>query len=300
MGGDHSKNVAADLSGKVCLITGANSGIGYITAREIARLKAHVIMACRNKQRGEDALKKIKTEVGEDCKVELMLVDLSSLESVRDFVKEFKSKSLPLHILINNAAILNQTYAKTIDGIEMQLGTNHMGPFLLTLSLLEVLKASAPSRIVNVASGLYTGGKLDFSDINLEKKGAFAAMSCYKRTKLCNILFTYELARRLQGTKVAVNAVHPGFVSTELTRDSGAFVKAIVKASAKSPVQGAQTSVYIAASPDVEGQTGKYYAKCQEQTTNSMSHDQDLIQKLWDLSLKLTGLTDDILPPPSS
>jgi len=296
-GGQNKAGTGVDLTGKVCIVTGANSGIGYATAREIARLKAHVIMACRNKQRGEEALKKIKEELGEDSQVELMILDLSSLQSVRDFASEFKSQNLPLHILLNNAAIpVSKNYAKTIDGIEMQFGTNHIGHFLLTLSLIDVLKASAPARIINVSSGFYTKGAIDFADINLEKKGAYGAYSAYSRSKLANILFTYELSRRLQGTKVTANALHPGFVHTELTRDSSAVFRLIVKAFAVPPVKGARTSVYLASSPHVEGETGKYFVDCVAKSTVSVTHDNELTQKLWELSLKLAGLPDDILP----
>jgi len=297
MGADHSRELeGVDLSGKVCIVTGANTGIGYVNVREIARAKAHVIMACRSKQRGEEALKILKSELGEDSKVELMILDLGSLQSVRDFVLEFKSKNLPLNILVNNAAIMNTPYAKTVDGIENQFGTNHIGHFLLTLSLIDVIKASAPARIVNVSSGAYAFGGIDFTDINLEKNGAYGGWGAYSRSKLCNVLFTYELARRLQGTKVTANALHPGFVRTQLARDSGAAVGFAAKLFGKTPEKGAETSLFLAASPRVDGETGKYFQNCTATSTNSLSHNQDVTQKLWEVSLKLTGLTDDILP----
>jgi NAD(P)-dependent dehydrogenase (short-subunit alcohol dehydrogenase family) len=195
----------------IVLITGGNSGMGRATAIELAKEGAYVVILCRNKERGEEALKEIKRE-SKNHRVDLMLCDLGELNSIRNFAKEFKEKYNRLDILINNAGVILPKRHETKDGFELQFGVNHLGHFLLTNLLLDLLIASAPSRIVNVASGAHKVGKIYFEDINLRNN--FNLIRAYSQAKLANVLFTYELSDRLKGTGVTANCLHPGAVAT--------------------------------------------------------------------------------------
>lgn len=213
-GGQYRKNTR--IEGKVAVITGANSGIGKETAVDLARRGGKVYIACRDIKRGEDALKEIK-ERSESDNVHFLQLDLSSMESIRQFSKKFHELENHLHILVNNAGVMAIPKAVTKDGFEMQIGTNHMGHFLLTNLLLDVLKQSSPSRIINVSSLFHWYGRINKEDLNSEK--SYWRWIAYGQSKLANILFTRELSKRLEGTGVTVNAVHPGAVRTGLTRD---------------------------------------------------------------------------------
>lgn len=273
---------------KICLITGANSGIGYATAMELAKLNANVVMVCRNNERGEPTQKEIIEKTG-NKNVDLLLCDLSSLDSIRKLAAEFKAKYQNLHVLINNAGVMLSKRELSVDGFEMNFAVNHLAPFLLTNLLLDILKKSAPSRIINVASGAHKMGKIDFEDLQSEnKKHRF--MGLYGDSKLALMLTSYELSRRLEGTGVTLNTIHPGVVNTKLGMDRSKPKKGIARRFFKSPEKGAETSIYLASSPEVVGVTGKYFINKQEQESSEDSYNQEYAKKLWDITLELTGL----------
>ncbi|CAG8555147.1 6151_t:CDS:2 [Funneliformis caledonium] len=248
-----------DLTGKVAIVTGGNTGIGYITARELARKNAHVFIASRNKERGEGAVEKIRKETGNN-QVEYLYLDLVNLKNVKKSAENFLSKNLPLHLLINNAGIMATPWSLTEDGISDQFGVNHVGHFLFTMTLLAKIEASAPSRIVNVSSKAHemapaTG--IEFEKINQE--GAHSTWKRYGTSKLANILFTKSLSKRLEGKEVYVNSIHPGVVDTELSRgpiSSYGFIAKVLGAVfstffSLSPDDGALTQLYAATSPEI-------------------------------------------------
>jgi NAD(P)-dependent dehydrogenase (short-subunit alcohol dehydrogenase family) len=275
---------------KVCLITGATSGIGKATAMGLANMGASVVMVGRDRGRGEAALAEIK-EKSANASVDLMLADLSSQEDIRRLADNFKEAYPQLDVLVNNAGVIRSKRITTADGLETTFAVNHLAPYLLTNLLLDVLKANAPSRIVNVASGDHKNGTIDFDDLQGEKgyKGARA----YSQSKLANVLFTYELARRLEGTGVSANCLHPGVVGTNLgsgvTGALGFTVRALTPLM-KSPEKGAETSVYLASSPEVEGSSGGYFVKKAEARSSDVSHDQRIARRLWEVSAELTNL----------
>jgi NAD(P)-dependent dehydrogenase (short-subunit alcohol dehydrogenase family) len=275
---------------KVVMITGANSGIGKAASLALAKMGANVAMVARNKERGEAA----KSEVirkSENNSVDLLLADLSSLESVRQLAAEFRKKYSKLHVLINNAGLFNQRRRVTPDGFENTFATNYLAPFLLTNLQLDLLKVSAPSRIINVSSVGHYNGHIHFDDLNLEKE--YGGWKAYGQSKLALVLFTHELAKKLQGTGVTVNAVHPGTVATNIwTRPLGpvGFIMALPKLFMTSPEKGAETIVYLASSNEVEGLNGEYLEKLKLKKSSDESYDEDIAQRLWDVSAKLTHL----------
>lgn len=283
-------HMSMDMNGKICLITGANSGIGKVTALELAKLGAKVVMFCRDPKKGKDALAEIKEKSRNDT-VDLMIADLASLNSVRQFVKDFKIKYKNLHILINNAGVHLPTRELSVDGYEMMFAVNHLGHFLLTNLLLDIIKASAPARIINVSSEAHIFGNIDFEDLNLDKK--FEEFRAYGRSKFANILFTYELSRRLEETGITVNCLHPGMVRTNLSRHSKMVQNAIKKAPPGlviSAEEGARTTIYLATSSEVENVTGKYFDNLKIKKSTRRSYDLNLQRKLWEVSEKLTKL----------
>lgn len=247
------------MEGKICMITGANSGIGKATAKELARMGANVLMVCREKEKGELARNEIIEETGND-KIDLLLCDLSYPGQIRNLAMEFKENYQKLHVLINNAGVMLSKRVMTDDGLEMNFTVNYLAPFLLTCSLIDILKKSTPSRIINVSSAAHRMAKLDFDDLQ-NQNTKYKLFKIYGKSKLALMLFTYELSRRLEGTGVTVNAVHPGLVNTNLGRDQSKFSQGFAKLFFKSPSKGAETSIYLASSPDVEGITGKYWIK---------------------------------------
>jgi NAD(P)-dependent dehydrogenase (short-subunit alcohol dehydrogenase family) len=275
---------------KVCLITGATSGIGKATAMGLANMGASVVMVGRDRGRGEAALAEIK-EGSANASVDLMLADLSSQQEIHRLADDFKEAYPRLDVLINNAGVIRSKRVTTADGIEMTFAVNHLASFLLTNLLLDLLKASAPSRIVNVASGEQRNGIIDFNDLQGEK--GYKTAKAYSQSKLATVLFTYELARRLEGTGVAVNCLHPGVVGTNLGSGvSGVFgftVRALTPLM-KSSEKGAETSIYLASSPEVEGLSGKYFVKKAEARSSDVSHDQRLARRLWEVSAELTNV----------
>ena len=280
-----------NMNGKICLITGANSGIGKATTLTLAKMNATVIMVCRSKERGERAQKEIIDKTGNQ-KTDLFFCDLSSLRSIRNFASEFKTKYQNLHVLINNAGVMLSKRQISEDGFEMNFAVNHLAPFLLTHLLLDILKKSAPSRIVNVASAAHKFGTIDLEDLQGEhKKHRF--MGIYGDSKLALILTSYEFSRRLEDTGVSLNLVHPGVVNTNLGMDREKPRKGIARRFFKSPEKGAETSIYLASSPEVEGITGKYFIKKKEQKSSEDSYDTDLGKKLWDISMKIVGISGE-------
>ena len=281
------------MRGKIALVTGANSGMGLATTVELARKGAKVIMVCRNRQRGEEALAAAKQKSHSED-IELMLCDLASLESIRSFAEEFTRKYSILDILINNAGVVTIKRQLTKDGFEMDLGVNHLGHFLLTNLLLEPLKAAEQGRIVVVASGAYKIGALHYEDPTLARR--FNPAKAYARSKLANILFTKELAARLQGTRVTVNCVHPGAVGTNIgvNRETG-FGKSILKLLSYfflTPEQGADTAIYLATEPDLQEVTGQYYYRRKNQELTPRAQNKQEAQRLWQWSQEQVGLSN--------
>jgi len=281
------------IAGKVCIVTGANSGIGLVTSRQLAILGATVVMVCRDRRKGEKALEETRRRSGSGS-VELMFCDMGSLASVRSLAAEFEKKHDALHVLVNNAGLANVRRSVTSDGFETTLQVNYLAPFLLTNLLLGLLKRSAPARIVNVSSIGHYGGHIDLDDLQLERN--YRVMKAYSQSKLALVLFTYELARRLEGTGVTANCLHPGAVATNIWgRPLGpfSFLGGLSRLFLISPEKGAKTSVYLATSNAVEGVTGKYFDQLQEKRSSQESYDVALARRLWDRTIPLVGLDHD-------
>ena len=280
------------MQGKVCIVTGANSGIGKATSLGLAQMGATVVMVCRERTKGEEAQNEIKTKSGNDA-IDLLLAELSSQDSIRLLVENFLQHYTQLHVLVNNAGGVNLSRRVTADGFEMTFAVNYLAPFLLTNLLLDKLKASAPARIVNVSSESHESAYIKMDDLQLEKK--YRLMRAYGQSKLALVLFTYELARRLQGTGVTANCLHPGFVATNIGqsgvgRVGRSIVKLIFSSLGISPEEGAKTSIYLASSPDREGVTGKYFVKNIPVRSAPISYDESLQRQLWEKSAKLVNL----------
>lgn len=280
------------MEGRICLITGANRGIGKATALGLANMGATVVMVSRNPERGEMARAEIRQESGNTA-VDLLVADLASQASIRQLAADFKSRYQHLHVLINNAGLTKKERTLTEDGLEMTLAVNHLAPFLITNLLLQVLKTSAPARIVNVSSMVHKWGVINFDDLQGERD--YDMDKAYNQSKLANLLFTYELARRLEGTEVTVNSLHPGMVVTDFGREyTGfkAFMNRLWRVFMKSPAEGAETSVYLASSPEVAGVSGKHFADKKPVASSKATYDVALAGRLWDVSEALTQLAE--------
>ena len=271
------------LQGNVCLITGANSGIGKATALGLAHLGATIILVCRDQSRGEAAQAEIKAHSG-NASVDLLLADLASQPSIRQLAAEVNARYPHLHVLVNNAGVMPSHRTLTAEGLEANFAINHLGPFLLTHLLLDVLKASAPSRIVFVASQVVS--PLDFDDLQSEQH--FGMNSTYGKSKLCNILITQELAKRLEGSGVTVNCLHPGLVATNLSHDWSPPLRVLYRLVCMSSAKGAQTALYLASSPEVEGMTGHYFKKQRPATLPRLAQDEASAKRLWQVSEEMT------------
>jgi retinol dehydrogenase 12 len=281
----------ACLKGKTCLVTGATSGIGQATARALAEKGAQVIIVGRNPAKCSATVSQIRQQTGNPA-VEYLLADLSSQSAVRQLAEQFKSRYRQLHVLVNNAGAIFLQRQVTVDGIEMTLGLNHLSYFLLTHLLLDTIQASVPARIVNVASLAHKRARINFDDLQGIKR--YNAMRAYGQSKLGNVLFTYELARRLSGTHVTVNALHPGLVGTGFAANNGSLVRLAMRLYgfvALSPEQGARTSIYLATSPEVDGVTGKYFVECRAVPSSPLSYDTAVAGRLWQVSAEMTALT---------
>ena len=269
------------------MVTGANSGMGKVTALELAKKGATVILVCRNKQSGEEAKADIIAQSG-NINIDLLVADLSSQKSIRQFVQNFKDKYDHLDVLVNNAGLAFSKFNKSVDGIEMTFAVNHLGYFLPTVLLLDSLKAAPAARIVNVSSSTHKGAKINFDDI--EYKNKYSLFGAYNQSKLCNVLFTNELARQLKGTNVTVNVLNPGPVKTGLARDMGAVFQWMAKMFFPTAEKASATAIYLASSPEVEKVTGKYFEKCKAVPSSALSKDEAVAKRLWDLSNKMCGL----------
>ncbi|XP_045143911.1 retinol dehydrogenase 11 isoform X2 [Echinops telfairi] len=280
------------LPGKVAVVTGANTGIGKETAKELAKRGARVYLACRDVQKGELVAKEIQTKTGNQ-QVLVRKLDLADTRSIRAFAQGFLAEEKQLHILINNAGVMMCPYSKTVDGFEMHMGVNHLGHFLLTHLLLEKLKASAPARVVNVSSLAHFLGRLNFHNLQGEK--FYNAGLAYCQSKLANVLFTQELARRLKGSGVTTYAVHPGSVNSELTRYS-TFMTCmwwLFSCFLKTPEQGAQTSLHCALTEGLERLSGEYFSDCRVGWVSAQARNETVARRLWDVSCDLLGLPLD-------
>lgn len=286
-------NNANTMTNKTCVVTGANQGIGLETALGLARLGASVVITARDRAKGEAAVADIKQRSGNDD-VELMVVDFASFASIRQFAAAFLAKHARLDVLVNNAGAYNASRTVTKDGFETTFGVNHLGYFLTTKLLLDMIKASAPARIVSVSSAAHDRAKVNFDDLQAER--SYGGFGAYGQSKLCNVLFTYELARRLEGTGVTANCLHPGVVMTGFGHNNPGFIggffdvfHTLARPFLLTAEKGARTSIYLASSPEVEGVTGKYFADSREKRSNTASHDVDAARRLWDVSEELVA-----------
>jgi NAD(P)-dependent dehydrogenase (short-subunit alcohol dehydrogenase family) len=275
---------------KTAIVTGANTGMGKETARELARLGMKVIMACRNREKGEAARKEIVAETGNQD-VQVMLLDLASRDSIRGFVREYEQRNERLDVLVNNAGVSLRERTET-DGVETTIATNHIGPFLLTILLVDLLKRSRPARVVVVASMVHRNARFDPEDF--DGKRARTGYGAYANSKLLNILFSFELARRLAGTGVTVTCLNPGLVNSEFFRNYKRIpfmLRLVKRLIGKTPAEGARTAVWLASAADAEGVTGKYFENRAEAIASPVARDEALGRKVWDLSERLAGLT---------
>jgi NAD(P)-dependent dehydrogenase (short-subunit alcohol dehydrogenase family) len=283
-------NQNGGMGGKTVLITGGTSGIGKAAAVALAAMGAYVVVVGRNPERGEAALEEIKARSHSES-VELMLADLSVQAEVGRLAGEFQERHDRLDVLANNAGLVQSRRTETAEGIETTLATNHLAPFLLTNLLIARLKESAPSRVITVSSEAQRWGKMDFEDVQSTRK--YRGFPVYGMTKLANIMFTYELAERLKGTGVTANCLHPGPVGTNFGKNNAgpmALFFRLGKPFMRSPEQGADTLVWLAVSPEVEGVSGKYFSDRKEIEAKEVAHDPAARRTLWTISEDLTGL----------
>ncbi len=280
-----------DMTGKVCVVTGSNSGIGKETALALAEMCATVVMVVRNQEKGQKALDDIVSETG-NRSVSLMICDMSSMASIRSFAAELKKRFNRLDVLINNAGAEYVKREVTSEGFERTFAVNYLAPFLLTHELLDLLKASAPSRIINVSSGLAKNGKVDFNDLQNERN--YKGMKAYSNAKLMLMMWTYALSRKLEGTRVTVNVLMPGFVATNLGKNSGSLWSAVMFSMVRpmqiSAKKGAETSVFLASADQVSNVSGKCFAKKQEKATCPASYEVEAQERLWNETVKMLKL----------
>jgi retinol dehydrogenase-12 len=280
------------MDGKVCMVTGATSGIGKVTARELLRLGAKVVMVGRSQERCDITAEQFRKETGSEL-VDYLVADLSSQAEVRRLANNFLGRYDRLDVLVNNAGGFFMKRQESVDGIEMTFALNHLNYFLLTHLLLECVQASAPARIVNVSSNGHRGARINFDDLQGER--IYSGWRAYAQSKLANVLHAYQLSRRLDAGRVTVNALHPGFVSTRLARNNGLvfqLVMPLMRIIARSPEEGARTSVYLATSPQVQGVTGKYFEDSQVVPADPAADDEATAQGLWRVSMEMTGLAE--------
>ncbi|MCB9006739.1 MAG: SDR family oxidoreductase [Ardenticatenaceae bacterium] len=274
------------MNGKVCIVTGANAGIGKATAVGLAQRGATVVMVCRSRERGETAQQEIADRSGSQD-LHLLMADLASQAEIRQVAQAILSQFPRVDVLINNAAVIPLRRSVSVDGLELQLAVNHLAPFLLTNLLLERLKTSAPSRIINVSSGVHRGATLPFDD--LQSKRHYHHTSVYATTKLMNVIFTKALARRLAGSGVTAYALHPGVPATKLSTNYAGY-EGQERASFADLMHAAQTSIFLATAPDLADLSGEYFANSRVQESTAVANDPDIAQKLWQVSAQLTNL----------
>jgi NAD(P)-dependent dehydrogenase (short-subunit alcohol dehydrogenase family) len=279
------------MKGKVCVVTGATSGIGQVTAAELTRRGAHVVIVGRSAEKCAATAQQIRSQAS-GASVDAFVADLSSLDEVRRLAGQIAAAYPRIDVLVNNAGAMYLKRSESVDGIEKTLALNHFSYFVLTNLLLPVLIKSAPSRIVNVASEAHRGVSIDFDDIQFHNR--YRAWNAYRQSKLANVLFTFELARRIAGTGVTANALHPGFVNTnffESFKDAPRWwlFRRLADWIALSPEQGSRTSIHLASSPEVAGVSGRYFAKQKPANSSRQSRDQAAAERLWQLSAQMTG-----------
>jgi NAD(P)-dependent dehydrogenase (short-subunit alcohol dehydrogenase family) len=276
---------------RVCLVTGATTGIGLATAEGLARAGAHVILGARTRERGEAARERVAATTGSD-RLEVAVADLSVQAEVRRLAEEVAAAHPRLDVLVNNAGMVYSEREETADGIERTWALNHLAPFLLTNLLTDLLVASAPARVVTVSSNAHSGASLDLDDPQFVRR-TYRSFTAYGQSKLANILFTIELARRLEGRGVTANCLHPGFVRSEFGTRTHGWIRlgiAIARPFAITTEQGARTSIYLATSPEVADVTGRYFVDCKPATPRPQAMDQEMASRLWDASEQMTGL----------
>jgi NAD(P)-dependent dehydrogenase (short-subunit alcohol dehydrogenase family) len=285
------KGNMVDMKGKLCMITGANSGIGYHTAKGLAKMNATVVMVVRDLEKGQKAFDKIKKATRANS-LYLMHCDLSSMKSVDRFSREFSNRFTCLHVLVNNAGAAFSKRKETEEGFEKTIATNYFGLFKLTKNLLPLLKEYTPSRIINLSSGMHKTGKIDWDDFMFEKK--FKGMHVYATTKLMVTAYTYALAKRLEGTGISANVVEPGFVATNLGANMGSLrdriAFAIVRPMQISAERGAETSIWAATNPDLKNVSGKTLSKKSETKSAAITYDTKFQDRLWETTIKLLML----------
>ncbi|AMV38914.1 SDR family oxidoreductase [Planctomyces sp. SH-PL62] len=278
------------LKGKTCLITGATSGIGFIAARELARAGARLLLVGRSARTADDAARRIREEVA-GADVGPLHADLSSQAEIRKLADEVRNRTDRLDVLVNNAGGIFLDRTESVDGIETTFAVNHLAPFLLTHLLLPLLEAAPSARVVTVASGAHRGVAMTFDD--LEGRTRYSGWRAYQRSKLANILFTRELARRLKGSSITANSLHPGYVNTQIFRDAtwkGRVMRALAGLFAITPEKGAETTIHLASSPEVEGVSGEYFIASRAVGSSLASQDEAAARRLWDVSAEMTGV----------
>ena len=279
------------MTGRVCVITGTSRGIGKASAEALAGLGASLVLVCRRQADGD----KVAGEISRQSAAvpDVVAADLSSQSEIRRAAGVIKERHPTVHVLINNAGVFTRRRQLTVDGLEQQFAINHLAYFLFTNLLLDCLRPGAPSRIINVSSGAHSGSHLDFADLQGER--SYDGNRAYSQSKLANILFTYELARRLRGTGVTANCLHPGVIATRLLADymgMPAAGGALARTFGAKPEKGAETIVYLASSEEVEGVTGKYFVNKRPVTSSRESYDEAAARRLWEVSERLTGISD--------
>jgi len=288
------KRSKTGVKGRTVLITGGSDGIGFATAAALAQQQAHIFLLCRNPERTEKAVQKLRKRSG-NPHIDFFLADLSSQKSIRQTAVAIRNRIEPLDVLINNAGGIFPRFALSEDGLELTIATNHLAPFLLTHLLLDRLLASSEARIITVTSAAHFYGTVDFA--RFRNPQGYQFYKAYAQSKLANVLFTYELADRLKGSSVTVNCVHPGVVRTGIGNKNMPFVVSVgwtlsALLLGVSPAKGAETLVYLASSDDVRGVSGGYFVRCRRQQSSPLSHDKDLARKLWQISEELTATSE--------
>jgi NAD(P)-dependent dehydrogenase (short-subunit alcohol dehydrogenase family) len=285
----------SNLERKTCLVTGATSGIGQEIALGLWGMGANVVLVGRNRAKCESTLQQIKSSTNPAKAgngISYLVGDLSSQASIRQLAKDYLSSHERLDVLVNNAGVFVANRTTTIDGIELTFAVNHLAPFLLTNLLLDRIRASSPSRIITTSSVAHMGAQIDFDDIQFNRR-SYSGIGAYGQSKLANILFTKELARRLEGTDVTANCFHPGAVRTNLVKENSPWYYRLVWKLAGSfflsPAKGADSAIYLASSADVKGVTGKYFAKRRQVQNGPQANNQEGARRLWSISEKLTG-----------
>jgi NAD(P)-dependent dehydrogenase (short-subunit alcohol dehydrogenase family) len=283
--------MSSEMNGRICLITGATSGIGLVTARELAARGATVAIVGRNETKARATVEAIRQQTGNN-EVDYLLADLSSQAAVRGVADAFKRRYGALHVLVNNAGAVFMRRQVTADGLELTFALNHLAPFLLTNLLLDTLRANTPARVVTVGSMAHNGAHIPFDDLQ-QTKGRYSPFGVYGQTKLANIMFTYALARRLDGSGVTANTLHPGVVGSNFARNNGPVMNVAMQLARPFMInvdKGAETSIYLASSPEVATVSGQYFYKCKPKRSSQASYDETAQERLWQVSEQLTGL----------